>query len=139
MSQTPHQLQSHLRSLFGEDLSADPDEWIALLETRAKAQPASRSIMQALLQLDQRFRAERNLPPTVGDVRREKLVRWDHWTSTWLGVHLPTGKQAQVRTLHPGLLSQPLLQRTLLREGRVLQEVLKFYQKLFYFLIVVPK
>ncbi len=117
MSQTPHQLQSHLRSLFGEDLSADPDEWIALLETRAKAQPASRSIMQALLQLDQRFRAERNLPPTVGDVRREKLVRWDHWTSTWLGVHLPTGKQAQVRTLHPGLLSQPLLQRTLLREG----------------------
>ncbi len=127
MSQTPQQLQAHLRSLLGDDLSSDPDEWITLLEARANAQPAGRSIMKALLQLDQRFRAERNLPPTVGDMRREKLVRWDHWTSTWLGVHLPTGKQAQVRTLHPGLLSQPLLQRSLLREGRVLQDVLQHY------------
>ncbi len=64
------------------------------------------------------------LPPVVGGVARETLLRWDATTTTWAGREVHSGCQALVRCLRPSAASDPAMRRALARDGRALRAAL---------------
>jgi hypothetical protein len=64
--------------------------------------------------------ADHGLAPKIGGVRRQSLVRFDRWTSTWQG-HDAEGQGALVRVVRPHVASDPVVLRWLARDASWLQ------------------
>lgn len=112
------QLHALLEALDETDVH-DP-ALLSRLEARADTtyEPALRS---AILGLHGWLTADRGVPPVVGGVSREQLIRWDELSTTWTGPRADGSGPAMVRVLRPHASRDPVLTRHLLREGRVLQ------------------
>jgi hypothetical protein len=122
---TPDALQTLVRSLDSAlPGTEDPPHLLRELEALGDRRPANRAVAEAIQAAHGMVTAGDGLPATVGGVHREELVRWDGWTSTWDGPHLPTGGYARVRVLRAHAARDPVLRRALQREMRALQGAL---------------
>ncbi|MBN2800796.1 MAG: hypothetical protein JXX28_16765 [Deltaproteobacteria bacterium] len=102
------------------DWPREPEALLRALEAEAERAPRDRSLAalveQALLQAT----APAGLPQVIGGVRRERLVRWDAWSTTWEGVRQDTGTPSLARALRPEHRASPGALRALSRDGRAL-------------------
>jgi len=57
----------------------------------------------------------------IGDIHPETLIRWDKWTSTWIGTERNTGRAYQVRVINRENQPSPFFSRALRREKRALE------------------
>jgi len=122
---TPDTLQTLVRSIDATlPGTEDPPQLLRALEALADRRPADRAVAEAIRAAHGMVTAGDGLPATVGGVHREDLVRWDDWTSTWDGPHLPTGGHARIRVLRAHTARDPVLRRALLREAKALQGAL---------------
>lgn len=119
VAMTPHLLRILVRdldrSLPGVE---DPPRLLRALEDLADRRPEDRAFARAVRGAHGLATAGSGLPGVVAGVRRETLVRWDGWTTTWDGPHLATGVPSRVRVLRPHAARDPVLRRALPREGR---------------------
>ncbi len=116
----------HLRAaLQGLDVPLpgveEPAGLLRALEQYADRHPTRPELAALVLDAHALTTAGDGLPAIVAGVRREKLIRWDGWTSTWDGPHLATGLPARVRALDARAARDPVLRRALLRAGRAAQ------------------
>ncbi|MEQ1567770.1 MAG: hypothetical protein ABMA64_19165 [Myxococcota bacterium] len=102
--------------------AADPGALLVELERLADERPGDRRVARAIRGLADRIAAEAHCPPVVAGVRRERLVRWDADTVTFVGTDA-AGDRRMVRTLRAGAAGDPVLRRQLLRDGRALGPV----------------
>lgn len=93
------------------------------IEVLADSQPADRGLASAVHEVAAWASAPQGVPVTIADVRREQLIRWDSWTTTWVGADVRDGTQATVRVLRPAAAADPVMRRQLAREARALREV----------------
>jgi len=93
------------------------------IESRANDSPSDRRLANLIHHVARWASAPGGVPLTVGGVRREQLLRWDDWTTTWIGDDEMDGSQALVRVLRPWAASDPILRRQIGREARSLGEV----------------
>jgi hypothetical protein len=121
---TPDDLRSRLATLHPavrlpplEDLG----RLLATLEAKADENPADRDLAAAVREVHAMARASVELPPIIGGVRREQLVRWDEWSTTWDGVGAVSGRSCRIRVLRPESARDPVYRRMLSREGRALR------------------
>lgn len=122
---TPEQLERSLAPLALAESSLErPDLVLRELESRAEAHPADRQLAALIRELARMMSADRGLAPVLAGVRRERLVRWDADSTTWVGVDIETGRRALVRALRPEL-DEPVLRRALARDARALSPVLE--------------
>lgn len=63
---------------------------------------------------------DQDLPLLIAGVRRSHLVRWDTWTTTWIGSDVATGVRTMVRVLRPAFSRDPVVRRALRRDARAL-------------------
>lgn len=94
---------------------------MAALEAKADADPRDMSLRDAVIAAHGFLTAEQGLGPVVAGVLRERLVRWDAWSTTWIGSHALSGGRTQVRVLRPWATRDPMLRRILARDARSLQ------------------
>lgn len=115
------------RLLHALDLPADPSGQvpIAALEARADADPRDMAVRDAFMAAHGFLTAEQGLGPVVAGVLRERLVRWDAWSTTWVGSHALTGGRTQVRVLRPWAARDPMQRRMLARDARALQGIIE--------------
>jgi hypothetical protein len=104
----------------------DPDHprFAALLEAAAEAAPSDAALRAAAHAAHGELTAAQGLSPVVSGVLRDRLVRWDDWTTTWEGTDALSGRRAQVRALRPHAQRDPWLRRALLRDASALRPVL---------------
>jgi hypothetical protein len=95
-----------------------------LVEAQADQFPGHAGLRQVSQALGEFSAAAHGLSPVVGGVLRDRLIRWDHWTTTWEGTDALTGRRAQVRVLRPWAAREPAWRRCLIRDGRALLAVL---------------
>ena len=62
----------------------DPEAALRRVEKAAELHPEDRILAALVRALHGCSTAGYGLNPVVGGVHRERLVRWDAWTSTWL-------------------------------------------------------
>ncbi len=108
------------------DVGADESpsaELLGVLEERAERELPAPEVERVISALHGRLVAGRGLQPAVAGVRREALVRWDRWTTTWEGSDVVTGAPALVRVVRPGPGADAVVRRALARQGRVLRGV----------------
>ena len=63
------------------------------------------------------------LPQTLAGIHREHLIRWDGWTSTWIGRSIQTGRGMQIRVIRPEHRQNSAYQRLLEDEANRLRRV----------------
>lgn len=97
-----------------------PAQTLQHLEGRADEDPADRALAACIRAVADCVDASADRGTTTGGVRRERLLRWDSWTRTWIGLDLETGGEAVLRELLPGG-DRPVRRRALHREARVLE------------------
>lgn len=102
----------------------EPLDLLRALEVAADNDPNDRVLGDAVVEVHGLVTVGRMLPPVIAGVRRERIVRWDHWTVTWEGTRLQNGGTAMVRTLRSHAAKDPVLRRQLARDGRALRRVL---------------
>lgn len=105
-----------------EDLPAT--DWLRALESAAEAAPWHRGLAAALPMAAELAGVLGSTPAVVAGVRRERLVRWDAVTSTWIGTSIDRAAPVMVRALRPEAARDAVLRRWLVREGRALSRVL---------------
>ena len=121
---TPEGFQRYLSDLeVDPGLVSDPPHLVRILEGELEQCPAQRELLEALFRANELLNAGKGLPPVVGGVRRGELVRWDGWTATWDGANMSTGSSMQIRVLREGANRDPLLRRAIVREARVLRDL----------------
>ncbi len=121
---TLDELRQLLGALPAHSIRTDGSTAAAVLRTLedlADARPADRHLAKAVHAVAAWTSAPRGLPVTIGGVRREQLVRWDGWTTTWEGADVDEGSQAMIRVLRPFAASDPVKRRQLTREARALE------------------
>lgn len=121
---TPHDLRARLAAIDPDGSLPpleEPARLLAALEERADRAPADQRVAAAIRGVHAVLSAAVELPPIVGGVRREGLVRWDDWTTTWDGVGAVSGRSCRVRVLRPAFSKDPVPRRSLLRDGRALR------------------
>lgn len=92
------------------------------VERWAEARPKDANA-QALVHLTHRFAAcGDGVPGVVSGIRRERLVRWDRWSSTWDGYAIDSGRPARVRVL-AATARTAMHERALRRTARALADV----------------
>lgn len=120
---TPEQLARQVALLdLPHPTSALPDRLLRSLEELAEARPADRRLALLVREAARLASADRGLPRIVAGIRRERLVRWDADSTTWLGVDVASGAPALVRVLRPEL-DEPALRRAIARDARALAGV----------------
>lgn len=102
----------------------DPMGLLRVLEEEATRRPLDLAVREVLLDVRAWVGAERGVPRVLADVRRERLVRWDHWSAEWDGVHTKTGEPCRVRALTATASKDPTLGRQLLRETHAIARLL---------------
>jgi hypothetical protein len=120
---TLDELETVLGALSAHSIRADSSptqEVLQRIEVLADRNPADRSLARAVHTVAKWTSAPRGLPLVVGGVRRERLVRWDDWTTTWLGSDASDGSEVLVRILRPAAAADPALRRQVAREARAL-------------------
>jgi hypothetical protein len=122
---TPQRLTELLQRAPVELPELRSPELLQTLEEAARAAPSDMVLREQLLALHAWLTASMGLPPTVAGVQRQTLVRWDSWSTTWIGMLSQDGTMAMVRTLRPHALHDPLLRRLLERDGAALRPVLE--------------
>ncbi len=100
----------------------DPSASEKRAEELADDRPVDRGLARLVRALHERTTAGDGLPPEIGGVRRETLVRWDDLTTTWEG-RTVDGGAAMVRVCRPHAARDPVLRRLLLRDADALAEV----------------
>lgn len=118
------QLERQLDALARPALRLSSPDVAAAVETAAEAHPHHAGLRDAVHAVHAWQTAGHGLPPVVGGVLRDRLVRWDDWTSTWEGTDAVSGARAQVRVLRATHQRDPMLRRALIRDGRALRAVL---------------
>lgn len=93
------------------------------LEEAADRDPARRDLAAAVAHAHAMATADADLPALVGGVRRDALVRWDAWTTTWTGSDVASGARTLLRVVRPALARDPVVRRALRRDARVLGHV----------------
>ena len=116
---TPARLQLVLAPLRPEPWPDDHAARAAELERMADANPRDALIREVTLQVARHDTAGHLVPEIVGGVRRERLVRWDAWTSTWDGWRVASGRAARVRVVERWA-HDPVHIRALARDGRAI-------------------
>lgn len=96
----------------------DPS-WLAAATRLAEASPGDLAWRRLAHDLRDAVGATDGLPPRVAGVRRERLIRWDGWTSTWSGTDT-LGRAAMVRVLRPAH-RDAWSRRALARDARALE------------------
>ncbi|MBT3220740.1 MAG: hypothetical protein HN348_16760 [Proteobacteria bacterium] len=104
-------------------LVADPPRLVRILEEELESCPTPRGLLDALFHANDLLNSAKRLPPVIGGVRRSEMVRWDSWTATWDGTNMSTGSSMQIRVLREGANRDPVLRRALVREARVLRNL----------------
>ena len=118
---TPEVLRKRLADLPGGwPPTSDPALLLRALEDRADAEPGNRALTYAVELAHQLAVVDQDLPPIIAGVRRSVLVRWDSWTTTWIGSSVATGARTMVRVLRPQLARDPVLRRSLRRDARAM-------------------
>ncbi len=102
----------------------EPIDLLRALEVAADSNPQDRVLGDAVVEVHGLVTVGQMLPPIIAGVRRERIVRWDHWTVTWEGTRLQSGGTAMVRTLRSHAAKDPVLRRQIARDGRALRSVL---------------
>ena len=92
----------------------------AALEVACDEQPTSLALRTLLLHAQQLNQLHNERPERVAGVRLEQLIRWDHFTSTWLGTEMATGRAHQVRLMNRSTQNEPVLKRCLIRDHQIL-------------------
>ncbi len=119
-----HDLLAKTLAPLGCELSpTSPGSTLRELERRADAEPRDRALSDAIHALHGLITASRGLPPTICGVQREELLCWDHWTTTWCGRDLATGRPARVRVVRAP--ADPILVRALARDAHALTPVVR--------------
>ena len=95
--------------------SADPTEAVAAAERAADRAPGDPGLTDALRLAHGWATADQGLGAVVGGVRRERLLRYDEISTTWLGVRILDGRTAMVRVLRPSFARDPVWSRHLAR------------------------
>lgn len=117
-----------LLALAPEGVSlADPAAVVAAFEAACDANPRDRRLAVGLLAAHGLATAEVDAPPVIAGVRRSRVIRWDPRTVTWDGVDVTTGQPARIRALRRPFASDPVVRRTLLRDGRLLTDALSMH------------
>jgi hypothetical protein len=101
-----------------------PEEPAALLgaiERACDAAPRDLALLRALDAAHGCATAGDGLPAAIAGVRREVLVRWDAFSSTWDGTGLHDGRPVRVRTLRAHAVRDPITRRRITREGAALR------------------
>jgi len=120
---TLDELVTVLGALSAHSIRADSSptrDVLQRIETLADNDPADRNLARAVHRIAQWASAPRGLPLELGGVRRERLVRWDDWTTTWVGSDATDGSEVLVRVMRPSAASDPVLRRQLGRDARAL-------------------
>lgn len=118
---TPDALRRHLADLPGAwPSTADPVALLRALEDSADAEPAHRGLARAVRLAHGLAVADQGVPLLIAGVRRSRLIRWDEWTTTWLGSDVATGSRTMVRVVRPHLATDPVVRRALRRDARAL-------------------
>ncbi len=118
---TPDALRHLLADLPGAwPPTTDPVALLRALEDRADAEPGHRPLAQAVELAHALAMTDQDLPLIIAGVRRSHLVRWDTWTTTWIGSDVATGVRTMVRVLRPALSRDPVVRRALRRDARAL-------------------
>lgn len=105
------------------DLPRAPDgpaDAVAAAERAADGSPGDRAAAEALRLAHGWATADQGLPAVIGGVRRERLLRFDEVSTTWLGVRVLDGRSAMVRVLRPAYARDPVWVRHLGRALRAL-------------------
>lgn len=105
-----------------EDLPAT--DWLRALERAAEAAPWNRALAAAIPLAADLASVLDHTPAVLAGVRRERLVRWDAVSSTWLGTAVDHATPTMVRALRPEVARDAVLRRWLAREGEALLRVL---------------
>ncbi len=114
---TPHALDLLLQAADQPPLTSSGQLADALdrLEATADARPDDPDVALAFEALLRRDAVERALPDVVSGVRREELVRWSPWCSTWTGTAVEDGRAVLVRAVDQD--ASPRRSRQLHREA----------------------
>lgn len=96
----------------------DPSAAVRAAEAAADARPGDPGAAEALRIAHGWATADHSLPAVVGGVRRERLLRYDDVSTTWVGVRVLDGRPAMVRALRPAFVRDPVWQRHLARAAR---------------------
>jgi len=118
---TPADVRALLRDLPGAwPPLSDATALLRALEDAADAQPADAPLAAGVRAAHALATCDQDLPTLVGGVRRDHLVRWDTWTTTWIGTDVASGRRAMVRALRPSVARDPVARRSLRRAARAL-------------------
>jgi hypothetical protein len=114
----------HLLAAHGI-VTSDPigAEATRALEAAADASPGDAVLRELLAFAHGGASAANGLPPVMCGVRRERLVRWDAISTTWLGTDARTGSRVMLRVLRPWAARDPMLRRMMERDARALAPV----------------
>lgn len=96
----------------------DPGTALRAVEAAWDLDPVDRRLAAAARALADAVTAADRLPLTVGDVRRDRLVAWTSWTTTWVGTG-PDGAEALLRVTRVRD-DDPVSRRALDRDARAL-------------------
>lgn len=100
-----------------------PDALLRAVEAAADRAPQDRTLSDLAREVGRLASADLGLEPIVAGIRRERLIRWDEDTTTWIGVDVPTGTPGMVRVLRPGR-GDAAAHRWIAREGRALSALI---------------
>lgn len=118
---TPDALRHILADLPGAwPPTTDPVTLLRALEDRADAEPGHRLLAHAVELAHALAMTDQDLPLIIAGVRRSHLVRWDTWTTTWIGSDVASGIRTMVRVLRPCFSRDPVVRRALRRDARAL-------------------
>jgi hypothetical protein len=118
---TPDALRHLLADLPGAwPPTTDPVALLRALEDRADADPGHRPLAHAVELAHALAMADQQLPLIIAAVRRSHLVRWDTWTTTWIGSDVASGVRTMARVLRPSFSRDPVVRRALRRDARAL-------------------
>lgn len=109
-----------LAALYPLD-APDAAALLRALEIKAEENPMDLGLARATEEAVLMASAALGLPEIVGGVRRERLLCWDRWSSTWEGPLLSSGARAWVRALRAEHLGNPAAARILARDARALR------------------
>lgn len=112
-----------LLAALGEPEHSDLDVLFRSVEREARQRPRDLALRQRLLWTHQWMTAGDGLPPVISKIRRERLIRFDAWTTTWTGVHVLSAESHQLRVLRPHLTRDAAMRRALERDRHALATI----------------
>ena len=98
-----------------------PLKLVRALEAHAEHHPLCPEIWRACRLAYDFVHCADDLPPIIGTVRLEQLVRWTDWSVSFDGSDIHTGEDVRIRTVRSHVRTQAFFRRQLLREMEALR------------------